>query len=73
MPHCLPKKLLPVARMKRVMKREMPPYAAFHLSLHCLPKKLLPVARMRRVMDKAPNIVHLSILTSVGYNKKETN
>ena len=22
---------------------------------------------------KAPNIAHLSILTSVGYNKKETN
>ena len=22
---------------------------------------------------KAPNILHLSILTSVGYNKKETN
>ena len=51
---------------------EMPPYAAFHLSLHCLPKKLLPVARMKRVMDKAPKIAHLSILTSVGYNKKET-
>ena len=24
-------------------------------------------------MVKAPNIVHLSLLTSVGYNKKEAN
>ena len=26
-----------------------------------------------QIMVKAPNIAHLSILTSAGYNKKETN
>ena len=46
---------------------------AFHQGLHCfLRQKSIKMIAITVSTVKAPNIAHLTLLTSFGYNKKET-
>ena len=55
--------------VKNFEATKWPYYIQIHVIMRCVTKGRQSIT----ITVKAPNIGHLSILTSIGYNKKETN